>query len=47
MRQFEYNGAMSTLKVSYRDPAQLRRRDRNPRTHTPLRQIEPIHERYG
>src|SRR5258706_3637335 len=26
---------MSPLKVSYKDPAELRRRDRNPRTHTP------------
>ena len=32
---------MPPLKVSYQDPAQLRRRDRNPRTHTP-RQIKQI-----
>ncbi len=32
---------MPSLKVSYQDPAQLRRRDRNPRTHTP-RQIKQI-----
>ncbi len=32
---------MPPLKVSYQDPAQLRRRDRNSRTHTP-RQIKQI-----
>ncbi|MGO9458793.1 MAG: ParB/Srx family N-terminal domain-containing protein [Rhodomicrobium sp.] len=40
---------MSTLKVSYRDPAQLRRRDRNPRTHTPnqIKQIAASIEEFG
>jgi ParB-like chromosome segregation protein Spo0J len=40
-QQSRQNRAMSPLKVSYKDPAQLRRRDRNPRTHTP-KQIKKI-----
>jgi len=32
---------MPALRVSYKDPAQLRPRDRNPRTHTP-KQIKQI-----
>jgi ParB-like chromosome segregation protein Spo0J len=32
---------MPTLRISYKDPAQLRRRERNPRIHTP-KQIQQI-----
>ena len=40
---------MSTLQVSYKDPAQLRRRDRNPRTHSPkqIRQIAASIKEFG
>jgi DNA modification methylase len=40
---------MPALKVSYKDPAQLRRRDRNPRTHTPkqIRQIAASIKEFG
>jgi DNA modification methylase len=40
---------MSALKVSYKVPAQLRRRDRNPRTHTPkqIRQIAASIKEFG
>ncbi|MGA7323079.1 MAG: site-specific DNA-methyltransferase [Rhodomicrobium sp.] len=40
---------MSPLKISYKDPAQLKRRDRNPRTHTPkqIRQIAASIKEFG
>ena len=40
---------MSALKVSYKDPAQLRPRDRNPRTHTPkqIKQIAASIKQFG
>src|SRR3981081_4326646 len=40
---------MSPLKVSYKDPAELRRRDRNPRTHTPnqIKQIAASIKEFG
>jgi DNA modification methylase len=40
---------MSPLRVSYKDPAQLRGRDRNPRTHTPkqIRQIAASIKEFG
>jgi ParB-like chromosome segregation protein Spo0J len=40
---------MPTLQVSYNDPAQLRRRDRNPRTHSPkqIRQIAASIKEFG
>src|SRR5258705_10749076 len=40
---------MSSLKVSYKDPAELRRRDRNPRTHTPnqIKQIAASIKEFG
>src|SRR5271166_4038950 len=40
---------MPPLRVSYKDPAQLRRRDRNPRTHTPnqIKQIAASIKEFG
>src|SRR5258708_7559715 len=40
---------MSSLKVSYKDPAELRRRDPNPRTHTPnqIKQIAASIKEFG
>ncbi len=40
---------MSSLRVSYKDPAQLKRRDRNPRTHTPnqIKQIAASIKEFG
>jgi hypothetical protein len=40
---------MRALEISYKDPAQLRRRDRNPRTHSPkqIRQIAASIKEFG
>ncbi|MGA7327026.1 MAG: ParB N-terminal domain-containing protein, partial [Rhodomicrobium sp.] len=40
---------MLSLKVSYKDPTQLKRRDRNPRTHTPkqIRQMAASIKEFG
>ena len=43
------SGKLPPLKVSYKDPARLRPRDRNPRTHTPkqIRQIAASIKEFG
>ena len=40
---------MPTLRISYKDPTELRRRERNPRTHSPkqIRQIAASIEEFG